>query len=235
MIWNPVGRACLAIALLATLSHAARAQTAADVFPLAPEDGLTVGVRPTFRIGASGTDLPKLKFRIVLSRDEFDTEAYVFDQLEDPDGWVYAALGGEFGAMYRVKKPLEDGEYEWRAEVWNGIEWLRGDTVYRLTVDGVPPADVEGLRMEVDHDRGGVVLDWDAVTTDRNGRPEYVRLYHVYRYKRRSFFFVIRPFEIATTEDTHYVDRDPEALDTSLVFYKITAEDEAGNEPERRF
>jgi len=81
----------------------------------------------------------------------------------------------------------------------------------------------------------GIVLEWDPVTTDQNGRPEYVEKYHIYRYIRRSFFFVVRPFEIAVTDDTSFVDRAEIALVTPLVFYKINAEDQAGNEPDRRY
>ena len=97
-----------------------------------------------------------------------------------------------------------------------------------------PPADVEGVEMTID-ESGAIHLAWDPVTTDREGRPEYVSRYHVYRYYNRSFFFVIRPFEIGVTERTEFVDASDRALNTPLVFYKITAEDEAGNEPDRRY
>ena len=46
---------------------------------------------------------------------------------------------------------------------------------------------------------------------------------------------MIRPFQIGVTDKTTFVDRDEIALKTPLVFYKVNAEDEAGNEPDRRF
>lgn len=231
----PVRAFVAAVLLLA--GGVAEAQVVDAVFPLEPDNGVTVGPRPIFRVGADGRDLVKMKFRIVLSQDDFDTEAYVFDWTEDAAGWVYTALGEEFGAMYRAQNPLADGEYEWRADAWNGVDWVVGEDTFWVTVDSIPPADVEGLDMSVvdDEDGLGIKLVWDPVSTDQEGAPEYVSRYHVYRYTRKTFFFVIRPFEIAVTDFPRYVDRDPVALDTPLVFYKITAEDAAGNEPERRY
>lgn len=221
-------------ALLCFAGSIAGAQTVDDVYPLEPDDGARVGPKPLLTLGVEGTDLIEMKFRIVLSADNWDTEAYVFDQIEDKSGWAYQMYDGAYGAQFRVKKPLEDGEYEWRADAWNGVDWVEGESTYRLDVDSVPPADVSGLSMTVG-DEGEVRLEWDPVTLDQEGRPEYVETYHVYRYHRRSMFFVIRPFWIGSTEFPRYLDDDPLALDGRLVFYKITAEDAAGNEPERRF
>jgi len=227
--------ALVGFVVLALAVAGASAQIVDDVFPLEPEDGATVGPRPVFRIGAEGRDLVKMKFRIVMSRDGFETEDYVFDWMEDKAGWVYTALGDEFGALHRVQKPLADGEYEWRADAWNGVDWVVGERTAWVTVDSIPPADVQRLDMKVEDGGSGIRLDWDPVTTDQEGAPEYVSKYHVYRYTRKTFFFVIRPFEIAVTEFPRYVDRDAVALDTPLVFYKVTAEDAAGNEPDRRY
>lgn len=215
----------------------ASAQLVEDVFPYEPKDRARVGPKPMLRVGVDGTDVRKMFFRIELSRDDFDTIAYTFDQKANRGRWGYMISGfeGPQGARYLVGEPLEDGVYDWRVSAWNGVEWIDGKITYRLTVDAVPPADVEGLGMTVDHETNGVVLEWKPVTIDRNGAPEYVAKYHIYRYELRSFFFVIRPFRIATVEATKYVDRDPRAFATPLLFYKVTAEDDAGNEPDRRY
>ncbi len=210
-------------------------QTVDEVRPLEPEWRATVGPRPRFKIGVEGTDLVKMRFRLVLSQDEFDTELYVFDQSEEPNGWAFTAVMGESGAIFTPPKPLQDGRYQWRADAWNGVEWVEGDEYSEVDVDSVPPAYVEGLAMAVEPGGTGIVLEWDSVTTDQDGRPEYVEKYHIYRYIRRSFFFVIRPFEIAVTDGNSFVDRDEIALVTPLVFYKVNAEDQAGNEPDRRY
>ena len=233
------GRAPLLVSVLVTAlfgaGPGALAQSIDDVYPIEPENGVTVGPRPVFRLGVDGRDLIKMKFRIVLTQDDFDTEAYVFDWTEDEAGWMYTGLGDEFGGLYRTRKPIADGEYQWRADGWNGIDWVEGDATSWVTVDSIPPADVEGLKMRVERNGAAIRMEWDPVTIDQEGAPEYVERYHVYRYTRKSFFFVIRPFEIAVVDFPRYVDSDPVALDSTLVFYKITAEDAAGNEPERRY
>ncbi len=211
------------------------AQTIEKVYPLEPPDGGTVGLKPILRIGVDGTDLGKMRFRIELSRDDFDTVAYTFDQMKSDAGWAFTGLGGENGAMYRVKQPLKDGDYVWRVSVWNGVDWVRGKTVATMHVDGTPPADVDGLRIEINRERGTVSLSWAPVATDRDGGPERVRLYHIYRYQKKTFFFVIRPFEIGTSETTSFEDTTVKDLANTLIFYRITAEDEAGNEPDRRY
>lgn len=221
--------------VLAAFASVAIAQTVEEIRPLEPEWRATVGPRPVFKIGVEGTDLVKMRFRLVLSTDDFDTEAYVFDQTEEPNGWAFTALMGETGAIFTPPRPLEDGRYQWRGDAWNGVDWVEGDEYSEVDIDSIPPAYVDGLEMEVEPGGTGIKLSWDPVTTDQNGRPEYISKYRIYRYIRRSFFFVIRPFEIAVTDETRYVDRDEIALVTPLVFYKVNAEDEAGNEPDRRY
>ncbi len=211
------------------------AQSVDDVYPLDPPDGAVVGTRPRFAVGFKGTDLVKSQFKIELSRDGFETIAYTFDGREDRNGWAHTPFDDVPGAVYMARRPLAHGTYAWRVYAWNGVEWVRGKRAHTLIVDGVPPADVQGLRVRVDRDRRAILLEWDPVTADREGGAERVALYHVYRYEKRSFFFVIRPFEIGTTESTRFEDADPRALDSRMLFYKVTAEDEAGNEAGHRY
>jgi len=213
----------------------ARAQTVDDVYPLEPADGAIVGPKPFLKIGVEGSDLPKMRFRIELSRDDFDTIAYTFDQQEERNGWAFTALGSESGAMYRVSRPLSNGKYDWRAAAWNGVDWVPGDTVFRLYVDSVPPADVDGLEIRWDPDSGSVHLEWDPVVTDRDGRPETVAKYNVYRYERRSIFFVSRIWWVGETEVPEFDDRSLKGRMAPLLFYKVSAQDAAGNEFDRRY
>lgn len=213
----------------------AGAQTVESVFPLEPRDRATVGRKPYLKIGVEGTDLPKMRFRIELSRDDFRTVSHTFDQLAESNGWAFTALGGEAGALYMTRQPLENGPHWWRVSAWNGVDWVPGNEVRRFDVDAIPPADVTGIDMRVDHEGKSVHLRWDPVTTDRDGRPETVTQYHIYRYAKKTMFFVIRPYRIATVDRTWFEDRDREALESPILFYKITAEDEAGNEPDRRY
>ena len=209
------------------------AQSVSSVVPLEPQDGGVAGPRPIFRIGVEGSEITKMKFRVVVSDDGFETSAYTFDQTEDAAGWALAVLDGENGALYRAAKPLAEGLYAWRADAWNGVDWVRGERTFRIRIDATPPADVAGVRMT--RVRDGLRFDWDPVVLDREGRSEEVVAYRVYRYARRSFFFVIRAFEVAVTTDTTWTETDPAALSAPMLFYKVTAQDAAGNEPDRRY
>ena len=66
------------------------------------------------------------------------------------------------------------------------------------------------------------------MTLDRDGRPEYVARYHVFRYERLSAFRGVRSHEIGTTEQPRFTDENPPA-GTKLLYYRVIAEDEAGN------
>ncbi len=220
----------LALVSCALLAGPAAAQVVDDVYPLEPADGARVGARPIFRVGVDGNDLLKMKFKIVLSQDDFETEAYVLDQIENKNGWAFTGLAGmgedEPGAIHRTRQSLADGVYDWKVYAWNGLEWIEGDRVFRVQIDNTPPADVEGFRIGKDS-RGRIVLEWPPVTIDKNGQPEYVQRYHIYRYKNARVYNYMRAFEIGTSEDTSFVDTTEDS--TPLVFYKIKAEDDAGN------
>ncbi len=232
---STVSAGLLSLALLACPDSSARAQSVDAVFPVEPSDGAVVGTRPKFNIGFKGTELPKVQFKIELSHDDFETIDQTFDWREERNGWAYNVWDGANGAIYMPRKPIPDGTYFWRVYAWNGLEWVRGKSVHKVIIDAVPPADVEGLKMRVDREKGIIVLDWNLVSVDREGRSERVALYHIYRYERLSFFFVMRPFEIGTSETTRFEDKDPRALQGRLLFYKVAAEDEAGNQAEHRY
>jgi hypothetical protein len=219
--------------ILAALASApALAQSVEDVYPLEPADGATIGPKGMFRLGVKGTDFGKMKFRIEMSKDGFETIAWTMDQTKHPNNWgLWAeATEDEQPVVCYIRKPIPDGDYEWRVSAWNGVNWVDGKKKFRLTIDAVPPAEVTGVRMAVDKDGKKVVLDWDPVVTDRDGRPEQVGRYKIYRYERKSVFFSVRTYEIGTTTDTHFEDSGDLALRTPILFYKISAEDEAGNE-----
>lgn len=229
------GRILALAVLLLAATLPVLAQGVVDVFPMEPVNGGVMGPKGMFRVGYEGTDLGKSLFKIEMSRDDFETIDYTFDQQQESNGWAFTAYGGESGAIYRLRQPLPDGVYRWRVSAWNGIDWVRGQRTFTVTVDAVPPAAVEGIEMTVDRKNKSIRLSWSPVFTDKNGKPELVQRYHVYRYERRSFFWVVRPFEIGVVEDTMFEDRDEKAFSIPLLFYKVNAEDVAGNEPDRRY
>ena len=71
--------------------------------------------------------------------------------------------------------------------------------------------------------------------TDEDGGVEYIGQYHVYRYARRSLFLAAGPFQIGSTTEPSFVDRDEAAWNQPLVFYMVTAEDAVGNRPDRNY
>jgi hypothetical protein len=208
----------------------------ATLSPESPRDGASVGKKPRFVVRASGTDVEQLRFRIELSTDDFRTIAYTFDQLKDPNGWAYTLLDDESpGAVYFLRQPIEGGDYLWRVGSWDGLSWRESATPFHLRIDDVPPADVDGVLMWREPATGCVRITWSAVTTDRDGRPERVALYHVYRYASKGPTQPIRPFEAGETASLELDDCDAEAAKKPILFYRVVAEDEAGNIPGRRY
>ncbi len=206
------------------------------IAPESPPYGASVGKKPRFLIRVSGGDVEKLRFKITLSRDAWNTVAYTFDQLDDAAGWAVTALRDQTPcAVYFPRQPLAGGDYEWRVASWDGLSWKDGEADFRLQIDDVPPGDVDGLRMVRERASGCVHLAWLPVLTDREGRAERVARYHVYRYAAKGPTHPIRPFEAGETTSHAFDDCDGEALKKTVLFYRVVAEDEAGNIPGRKF
>jgi hypothetical protein len=209
------------------------AQTTIDVFPSQPLDEAVVQARPVFQLGYTGLeddDLRKTRFRIILEPRDDGGPTYSFDQRRRRSGW---SAGGPGQMIYRPKRPLVDGSYEWVVAVWDGTAWREGGRRFRLRVDSVPPAPVENLTIRYDSERGLVELEWDPVALDVDGGAEYVALYHVYRYPRADRTPSVEPFEVAESEQPRVTLEVDPAGDAKLWFYRVTAEDLAGNEAGR--
>lgn len=230
---DPAVRRLLAVLAVCALPAVSGAQDPQRAEPADPPDGAVTGSRPVFQIEYSGIEdsaLREARFRIEISTDDFRGTEYVFDQRERASGWV----PGEPGRMvYRPRLPLADGSYEWRAARWNGLRWVSGLKTSEFRVDTVPPEDVDGLTLSRGPD-GGVELRWRAVTADREGGTEHVARYHVYRYAAGPPFRVARHHEIGSTQDLELLDNLAGTVEARLIFYRVTAEDLAGNEPLRR-
>jgi len=168
---------------------------------------------------------------LTLEPVEEDGEGYVFDQRRTRSGWF---AGDEGQVLYRSRKPLRDGSYRWRAWYWNGTDWVGGTPARRLRIDAVPPAEVGALRVTFDAESGVVRLEWDPVVLDRDGGPEFVARYRVYRYEKRNFPGGVKTLEIGDVVEPRFIDHAPPASESRILYYKVTAEDQAGNESERR-
>jgi hypothetical protein len=211
-------------------------QQPGKLIPESPPDGASAGKKPRFVIRASGPAVDKLRFRIELSTNGFETIAYRFDQAKDANGWAYTSFDdGAPGAVFFTRQPIAGGDYEWRVASWDGLSWSPGDASYRIRIDDVPPADVDGVRMWRDARTGCVRLSWAPVVTDAEGNPERVGSYHVYRYASKGPTRPVRPFEVGTTAALELDDCDLDAQKAPILFYRVVAHDEAGNVPGRKF
>lgn len=209
---------------------AAPVATVDDVWPIAPVDGAVTGPRTVFEIGygALGDPHPRdLRFRIRLDPTRKGGRSYVFDQRRRASGWLVGEPGR---VLYHPRKALDDGEYRWQVGAWNGVDWVESADHHAIRIDSVPPGDVDALQVTLDREAGRAILEWAPVTLDRRGRPEFVERYHVYRYERRGPFRRARVMEIAVVEQPRFVDPGVATRGDRILYYQVTAEDEAGNE-----
>lgn len=195
---------------------------------LVPDDGAAVGSRPVFQLAFEGVDpreARRLRFRLVLKRAGSADESYVFDQRERRSGWL---VNGDGTVVFRPPRPIADGEYVWRFGAWNGFEWVDAGASREIRVDTVPPAAVEGLRLQHDLAANTIRIAWNPVGLDETGAAEYVTGYHVYRYVENPDLPHVRAFEIGFVEVPEFVDRPP-VESGRILYYRIAAEDQAGN------
>lgn len=214
---------------IAAVSSAVGAQTVNEVAPFLPEDGAVTGTRPLFRVEVDGTEVIKMRFKIELSLDDFRTIALTFDGKQDRAGWGLVVPEDDEdhpGAIHMLRKPLPGGAYKWRVWAWNGLEWIQGDDEFELTVDAIPPARVNGLRLGIDRETSKVTLQWSPVFADALGNGEIVAFYNVYRAGYPSFE-AYRAFQIGQVEGTTFGEESE--LNRGLTFYRVMAEDSVGN------
>ena len=96
------------------------AQESVEVFPSEPADDAVVQARPVFHVGYAGLNddaLRKARFRITLESRSNDGVSVTFDQRRRRSGW---AAGDPGRMIYRPKRPLPDGRYEWEVAAWDG-------------------------------------------------------------------------------------------------------------------
>lgn len=193
-----------------------------------PPDGAVVPSRPVFQVAFDGVrprEARRMRFLLELVPADPDEAAYVYDQRRRRSGWLVTSDGT---AVFRPPRRVADGEYSWRFAAWNGVDWVPAAEHRALRVDTVPPAPVEGIRLSHDLDAGTVALAWKPVVLDENGAAEFVTGYHIYRYAEDPDLPHVRAFEVGFVEVPSFTDRPPEGAD-AILYYRIAAEDEAGN------
>ncbi|MGQ9582652.1 MAG: FG-GAP-like repeat-containing protein [Thermoplasmatota archaeon] len=103
---------------------------------------------PSFRLLARDEDTTELQFRIEISLDNFTTFK-TYNQVISNDGWDKSAYRSGEVATFQLShfdRLQTDGEYAWRALVWDGSVWSSPSEPAHFCVDTRPPtARVEQL------------------------------------------------------------------------------------------
>ncbi|GEM_PF-3278975 len=96
----------------------------------------------------------------------------------------------------------------------------------RINVDITPPMDVQGLHNNIDQtDANQIALTWSA-----NAVSDSVHFYKIYRKGRDETSW--RLLSTVNANTLSYIDRSFTPLDSTFVYYRVTAIDWVGNESE---
>ena len=121
-------------------------------------------------------------------------------------GWRQESGENDIAIAFRPPEALEEEDWQWRARVQTGGVPTESARPSPFRVDVTPPAEIEGLKVQRRPD-GAVLLRWDPVTQDLEGRPESVDHYVVYRYDRRGTFPQVPLVKVGESRLTTYIDR----------------------------
>ena len=133
---------------------------------------------------------------------------------ESPRGWRQEVGESDIAIAFRPPDALEEETWQWRARVLaQGVPTESGRSS-PFKVDVTPPAEIEGLHLQRRAD-GGILLRWDPVTQDVEGRPESVDHYVIYRYDRRGTFPQGPLVKVGQSHTTAYLDRRGSPQDKS--------------------
>lgn len=149
---------------------------------------------------------------IQASRSDWRTIERSWSFKESPRGWRQEIGDAEIAIAFRPPEALEEETWQWRARVHaQGVPTESGRSS-PFKVDVTPPAEIEGLHLQRRAD-GAVLLQWDPVTQDVEGRPESVDRYVIYRYDRRGTFPQGPLVKVGESHTTAYLDRRGSAQD----------------------
>ncbi|MBM4248645.1 MAG: PKD domain-containing protein [Euryarchaeota archaeon] len=106
------------------------------------DNEFTTSQTPFFKMSANDSDTSLLKFRFELSLDDFKTVRSGYSQLVTTDNWDKPGYRPGETATYQLShydRLSIDGEYQWRAYVWDGTVWSTASEKGRLRVDTKAP------------------------------------------------------------------------------------------------
>ena len=106
------------------------------------DNEFTTSQTPLFKMTAWDNDTLLLQFRLEISQDNFTTIRSSYSQLVTIDYWDKPGYRPGEMATYQLSifdKLTIDGEYQWRAFVWDGTVWSPPSEIGRLRVDTKAP------------------------------------------------------------------------------------------------
>jgi hypothetical protein len=226
----------------------------------APLAGSVVPARPLFLVTARVEgDCDGLAPAIQISHDGWKSIDRTWSQKESPLGWRVEPSDTEVAIAFRPPEGLDEELWQWRARVMAGGVLSESPRASGFRVDVTPPAEIEGLHLQRRPD-GAVLLRWDPVALDVEGRPDLVDHYVIYRYDRRGTFPQGPLVRIGESRAPTWIDRKPAAGGQGIsevpppskggaqgqdpsrrgkraseppaatIYYKVVAVDVAGNE-----
>jgi hypothetical protein len=173
----------------------------------APSPGAIVGGHPLFlltvRVEGVCDDIAPV---IQASHSNWRTIERSWSFKDSPRGWRKESSDSSIAIAFRPAEALEEETWQWRARVQaQGVPTESGRSS-PFRVDVTPPAEIEELHLQRRPD-GAVLLRWDPVTQDIEGRPESVDHYVIYRYDRRGTFPQGPLVKLGESHAPVYVDR----------------------------
>lgn len=201
-------RALVLPAALGIFLGTGHARAAASRVPLVPAEAATVGPRPVFRFSAPSGWVTEGGAIIELSRDHWKSIERAWDIRISRRGWETPPEPLDRNGAFRCMESLPEGAWEWRVRASEGTIDADAPRVLSFMVDATPPAEIEGLRLQ-HRDDGSILLSWEPVIYDVDGKPETVAHYVVYRYRVRGIFRQVPPMEIGRTKAPSFLDPHP--------------------------
>lgn len=202
-----------------------------DLAPSPPElqnfrdNEFTTSQTPFFMMSAQDSDTILLKFRFEISVDDFKTIRSSYSQLVTPDNWDKPGYRPGEVATYQLStydRLSIEGEYQWRAYVWDGTVWSAPSEPGRLRVDTkAPSAQVAALPAYTNSTRFWV--SWNGSDPEPGSGLDPQATYDVQYKDRESSPWVdwLSGTNLTTAEFTGEHGR--------RYFFQVRAHDAAGN------
>ncbi|MEW5761035.1 MAG: FG-GAP-like repeat-containing protein, partial [Candidatus Thermoplasmatota archaeon] len=101
---------------------------------------------PSFILVSNDEDGDKLKYKLELSNDNFNSIYATYDLTLSTAGWSSADYAPGTNAQYTVQSSLPDGEYQWRGYSNDALVWSKVSEIRKFKIDTIAPiSNIEQL------------------------------------------------------------------------------------------